>query len=128
VKLDEESGLKICFFPKNTEIQGYLCKGGVGGTEGVMTSFYPSGRLKAFFTPSNVIIQGVSCRKGIFSSIYLNENGNLNSCTLSADAEVNGQRISARSEITISEDGNVTILDDSWKKRTSLWFAGLFGY
>jgi hypothetical protein len=44
------------------------------------------------------------------------------------DAEINGQYISASSEIKISEDGDITILDDSWGRRTSMRFAGLFGY
>jgi hypothetical protein len=119
--LDEELNFS-CTFPEDMEIHGYQIRNKRPVT------FYQSGRLKSFFPPSNVMIQKIPCRKGKETPIFLFENGNLDRCTLSMDADIDGRRISARSAISMSEDGKVNILNDSWKRRTLLWFAGLFGY
>jgi len=140
VEYYEETDSYLYFFPENTEIQGFqiLSKARrLGGSLEIPSSFYPSGRLRAFYSTSNVIIQGISCRKANFgllastplraeTTIVLHENGNLRRCTLSIDTEINGLNISAGSEIRISEDGDVTIVDDSFKRRTTLWITGFF--
>ena len=126
VVLDEDLNLKYCSFPKDTEIQGYLCKGGAGGSEGTSTAFYHGGRLKAFYAPSNVMIQGIPCGKGFSSPIYLHENGNLKECTTSSNLKIGTLSIPARSDIAISEDGEVTILDDSLARRMKLRIAEIF--
>jgi len=143
VALPEDSDYQIYFFPNDTNIQGIPCIGGNYGSAKVPTRFYYDGRLSACYSAYNVTIKGIPCRKtkfGILSrlpnalsplkstEIYLNESGSVRRCTLSMEAEINEQVISAGSEIRISADGELTILDDSWKRRTSLWFAGLFGY
>jgi hypothetical protein len=71
----------IVVFPEDTEIQGYLCKGG-GGSKGVQTSFYPSGQLKGFFTDGTIQVGSSQCKGGVLHSIQLHENGELRSCQL----------------------------------------------
>ena len=101
--------------------------------------FRPSGRLAVCYSNSDITIQGIPCRKtkfGLMSStplrvhslIHLREDGSLMRCTLSRDAEIGGQSISAGTEIQISEDGEVMVIIDSWQRRTRLWVAGIFGY
>ena len=127
------------FFPMDTNIQDISCVGGKSGSVDIPAGFYSSGRLRGCYTPSNVTIQEVPCRKGkpgflastplrIPTPIVLHENGNLMVCTLSRDAEIDGQSISAGSQIAMSQDGQVTIQDDSWQRRTGLWVAEIFGY
>ena len=142
VELYAESTYWRYFFPENTNIQGISCTGGkVGLTRStdIPTALYPSGRLRGCYSSSNVTIQEIPCRKtnfGLLTStplyietpIFLHENGSVRSCTLSRDAEIDGQSIPARSEIVISEDGEVKIVDASWKRRTGLWFDGIFGH
>ena len=132
IRRDEELNLKWYFFQKDTKIQGYLVTGHSAATEGIPTLFYPNGRLENFYSPSDITIQGIPCRKGgsfdvIGVRISLYENGNLQGCTLSRKAEIDGRNIPAGSKINISEDGQVAILDDSWKRRTWLRINGIFG-
>lgn len=78
----------ICSFPRDTMVQGHLCRGGglIGGSEGVQTSFYPDGALKQFFGPEPVRIDGVPCGADLFHrGIELYQNGHLKSATLSED-------------------------------------------
>ena len=79
------------------------------------------------------MVQEIPCRKiynGLFAHtpIQLHENGNLRNCALSRDAEIDGQIIPAGRTVTLSEDGKVSKLDDSWKGMIELWAAGIFGY
>ena len=147
VQLNEELEIVhlLDFFPENTEIQGFQILRKIkrlGGTVGMPAIIYPSGRLKRFYSPSNVSIHGIPCRRSnsglmiislptlnplrIDTAIQLHENGNVQRCTLSEDAEIDGLSISAGSKILLSEDGEVTILDDSPARRTKLRIADLF--
>jgi hypothetical protein len=132
--LNEERTLY--FLPEDTEIQGYLTMSSLSWLR-IPVYFYPSGRLRGFFSPSNVVIQGIPCRRlnsgfllrtplAVDTSILLHENGNLRRCTLSGDAQIDGRIISAGSEISLSEDGDVTGLNDSWRRRMSSWVTGFF--
>jgi len=132
IRKDKELNIKWCFFQKDTTIQGYLLKGSSAATEGIPTVFYPSGRLENFYSPSDITIQGIPCRNGGFFDvigvrIHLYENGNLKECTLSKNAEINGRNMLAGSVINISEDGQATIVNDSWKRRTWLRINGIIG-
>lgn len=75
----------VCAFPRDTEVQGHLCRGS-GGPEGVETAFYPDGALKQYFLRQDTVIDGIPCKAGVFGeSIELHENGRLKACALSKD-------------------------------------------
>ena len=150
VELNEELEITriIQYFYEDTEIQiqGFqvLVKAKrLGGTVSMPVSFYPNGRLRQFYSPSNVTIDGIPCRRfnsgwmsaglpkvsnplHIETAISLYENGNVRRCTLSSDTEIGGRSISAGKEILIAGDGQVTIQDDSKKRRMGLRIAELF--
>ncbi len=97
----------VCAFPRDTEVQGHLCRGS-GGPEGVQAAFYPDGALKQFFLREDVRIQGIPCRAGSFSeSIWLHENGRLKQCVLSEDLVRDGRTYQKGTLLRFNSDGRV---------------------
>jgi hypothetical protein len=83
--------ITVCAFPRDVEIQGHRCRGGMGGSEGVQSAFYPSGALKQFFVREPERIDGILCETRLFKpGILLYENGHLRSATLAEDCTVDG--------------------------------------
>jgi hypothetical protein len=127
IRLRADQTLQLCFFPKETIIQGYMCDGGRGGSEGVTTSFYPGGRLESFYTPKDAVIHGIPCQAGPFQPIYLYENGNLKQFTLSQDSIISGRNLSEGQTIVLNDHGEVqSAASLSIFERTGSWFTRLF--
>ena len=95
---------QIAMLEHSTEIAGVKCSGGnwlLGPSEGAMTSFYPSGKLRACSLAADQVVQGVPCRHddGPVAILYglwvkhqdydlgvgFYESGKLKSCGLSED-------------------------------------------
>jgi hypothetical protein len=88
---DEQGNPAACMMPRDVEIQGHLCRGGWGGKEGVMVSFYPGGQLKQYFCREDPVIDGVPCNGSVFAcGITLHENGRLQQCKLAKDTTIGG--------------------------------------
>jgi len=89
----------FAFLRDDTRIGAVTCRGSAMGREGISTSFYPSGRLKACFLAADQEIQGVPCEHdGFVSEVFhgdsvveFYENGDLHSCRLSKAAIVRGK-------------------------------------
>jgi hypothetical protein len=127
IQLNPDQTLRACAFPEDTSIQGYLCDGGLGGSEGVMTGFYPSGRLAVFFPVSDVVIQGIPCKASMFSPVYLYENGNLKKFTLAQTAVIGGRTLSASQTVELGERGEIlSVSRPAYLLRARDWIAGLF--
>jgi len=127
IRLYSDQTLQFCFFPEETIIQGYVCDGGRGGSEGVATLFYPSGKLGSFYTPKDVVIHGMPCQAGPFQPIQLYENGNLRQFTLSSNAVIGGRSLSEGQTIVLNEYGEVQwVYSLSIFERTGSWFTRLF--
>ena len=127
IRLNPDLTLRWCAFPENTNIQGYLCRGGSGGSEGVTTGFYPSGRLESFFPPKDIEIQGIPCRATPFGPVSLYENGNLKQFTLARDMMVGERALSGGQSVVLSESGEVrSVSNPSLIERTRNWFKKLF--
>jgi hypothetical protein len=127
IRLRADQTLQLCFFPEGTIIQGYVCDGGRGGSEGVATSFYPNGKLSSFYTPKDAVIHGIPCQAGPFQPIYLFENGNLKQFTLSSDAVIGGRNLSAGQTIVLNEHGEVQSATNlSIFESTRSWIVRLF--
>jgi hypothetical protein len=127
IRLHPDQTLQFCSFPEETTIQGYVCDGGWGGSEGVSTSFYPSGKLASFYMPKNAVIQGIPCQAGSFRPIFLYENGNLKQCTLSQDADIGGRNVTAGQTVVLDEGGQVkSVASLSILGRARNWMLRLF--
>ncbi len=75
---EPDGAITVCAFPRDTEVQGHLCRGS-GGPEGVQTALYADGGLKQFFPQGTVRIDGVPCSASLFEAgIELHPNGRLN--------------------------------------------------
>ncbi|MDR3746375.1 MAG: hypothetical protein P4K80_09625 [Acidobacteriaceae bacterium] len=88
-----EGGPKYAMLNRDTVIAGSTCRGGglLGPSEGAMTAFYLSGKLKQCWLAGDQIVQGVPCRSGglfgdaLGEGVKFYESGRLNSCKLSQE-------------------------------------------
>jgi hypothetical protein len=106
--LTKEGHIRICQFPKDTEIQGHLCKGGWGGRSGCTTGFYKNGKLKHFFSREDILIEGVPCKRG---GVILHDNGRLKKCKLTEDTVRNGTKYKRNSKMNFDEEGAVVTVE-----------------
>ena len=96
----------IYSFPHNYKVQGYVC-GGSGGYKGTHTGFYESGKLRSFFPPEDVFVGGVPCEASLFANVNLYENGNIKSCRLAEDYQVDGVFYKRGKTVEFDKDGKV---------------------
>ena len=126
IKLNADSALASCFFPEDTTIQGYTCRGSVGGAEGVATGFYPSGRLSAFFPRNDTMVGGIPCKASSFSAVYLHENGNLKQCMVTREVAFGGRTLSEGETVHMDGEGNIqSVSEPSWFTRAGNWVKKL---
>jgi len=93
---DKEGNPAICMFPHDVEVQGYLCRGSWMGKEGVMTTFYASGKLHWFYSRDPVVVDGVTCEDSLFEAIYLHPDGRLQQCKLDKAVTIGGGGVPQR--------------------------------
>jgi hypothetical protein len=104
---NEGGAVTVCAFPRDTEVQGHLCRGS-GGPTGVQAAFYPSRSLKEYFLRHNTRIQGIPCQGGLSDqSIKLHENGRLKECILSEEFVREGRRYPAGTHLRFEADGRI---------------------
>ncbi len=106
-KLDKEGDIYICFFSKDTEVQGYLCKGSIMGLEGITTSFHKNGKLSCFFPRKSVEINGIPCKRSVFHLTGLHDNGRLRNCTLDKTMIINGKEYQKGTKIKLDKEGKI---------------------
>jgi hypothetical protein len=93
VAQEDQGVVTACAFPRDVEVQGQLCRGGIGGAEGVRTAFHRDGALKAFYTRKSVLIDGIPCQSNLFKAgITLYANGRLQSAILAEDFVLEGRK------------------------------------
>jgi len=101
----------ICQFPRDTEVQGHLCRGGGmlgGGPEGVQTAFYPDGALSLFFLRDATRIQDIPCKAGLMNEmIALHENGRLKACMLNEALTRDGRTYPQGTRLRFDPDGRI---------------------
>ena len=104
---NEDGVVTVCAFPRDTEVQGHLCRGS-GGSEGVQAAFYPDGALKQFFLRHDTRIQDIPCRAGLFSeAIWLHEDGRLKDCVLSEELVRDGRTYHQGTRLRFDPDGRI---------------------
>ena len=110
VHFKADSVFDWCFLKRNTEIQGYLCR---GQGHGFMTGFHPNGQLRTAWLVNHEMIQGIPCARYRFMNALFgggdatrfHDNGQLAFATLYEDCiidgiEMDGRRVSVdQSEI-----------------------------
>ena len=122
VRLNPDSTLALCSFPADTAIQGYPCKGGPGGSEGVTTAFYPTGRLSSFYPRADVMVEGLLCRATPFGPVSLYESGSLKECTLARDALIGGRSVPSGQVVALDAQGQIrSVTAPSWLERVRNW-------
>lgn len=104
---NDEGVVTVCAFPRDTEVQGHLCRGS-GGPKGVQAAFYPDGALKQFFLSQDVRIEDVPCKAGVFrESVWLHDNGRLRQCVLSEEFVRDGRTYQRGALIRFAPDGRI---------------------
>lgn len=83
---DARSNPGTVMFPRDVEIQGYLCRGSGMGKSGFMTQFYSTGNLRLFWSREPVGVGRFVCRDSLFVGISLHDNGRLRECILDKPA------------------------------------------
>ena len=105
----KDGAVTTCAFPRDTEIQGHLCRGS-GGPTGVQAAFYPDGSLKQYFLRNDTRIQDIPCLAGLFSqSIELHPNGRLKACMLSADLVRDGHTYARGTRVHFDPEGRIIL-------------------
>jgi len=103
-------------FPRHdARIGPATCMGSAMGREGIMTAFFPSGKLKECFLAGDQEIQGVPCAHGgFFSELFggdastkFHENGELRACRLSRVATVRGKQFASGARVALDEQGRI---------------------
>ena len=112
VSQNKDGVVTVCAFPRDTEVQGHLCRGGWGGSEGVQAAFYPDGALKQYFLRHDTRIRDIPCRAGLFNeSIELYENGQLKACVLSEELTHDGRTYHKGTRLRFDPDGRINLRD-----------------
>ena len=104
---NEDGIVTVCAFPRDTEVQGHLCRGS-GGPEGVQAAFYSSGSLKEYFLRPDTRIQGIPCKGGLIrQSIKLHENGRLKECVISEELARDDRTYPVGTHLRFDSDGHI---------------------
>ena len=104
-----------CFLPRNTEIQGILCRG--DRHRGWETVLYVNGKLLKAWLARTEEIQGVPCMKATFwteflggdAAVYFHSNGKLAKCKLARDVTINGHRFKKGDHVCFDSEGKLIL-------------------
>ena len=104
---NSDATVTVCAFPRDTTVQGHLCRGS-GGPKGVQAAFYPSGALKQYFLRHDTKIQEIPCKAGVLGqSIELHENGRLKACVLSESLTRDGRTYQKGRRVQLDPEGRI---------------------
>ncbi|MBW7897096.1 MAG: hypothetical protein H3C27_18480 [Opitutaceae bacterium] len=107
VSQDDQGVVVVCAFPRDVEIQGHLCRGGIGGSEGVRTAFYRDGALKEFYSRKPGRIDGIPCKSNLLKAgITLYEDGRLQSAIVAEDFVHEGREYRKGDLLQLTPEGH----------------------
>ena len=95
----------VCSFPRDLEVQGYLCSG-TGGYKGTHTGFYKNGSLRSFYPPDDVTVQGVPCASSLLVNVQLYQNGSIKRCKLAREYRSRGKTFKKGTTVNFDKRGN----------------------
>ena len=96
-----------CMFPRDMEIQGYICRGSGMGKAGFMTRFYSTGRLRLCWPREPVQVDGFVCKDSLFTGISLHNNGRLQECILDQPATLSSITYLKGTRLRLDASGKV---------------------
>ena len=113
VSFDRQRLPDMAFLPAHRELDGHLCAG--DGPGGMMTNFYPTGRVRFCNLTRPAVIDGIPCQKTTFwmavrtghSGVYFHEDGRLHACLLSEATTIDGKVVPARTVVRFDRDGHL---------------------
>jgi len=113
LEFDENGNLDCCFLNRNTELEGRVYR---GKGHAFQTCFHPNGRLRFGNLENPEVIQGIPCEKSNFwiwtfkgkAGVYFHDNGQLESCLLAEDLELQGHHFKKGNHIHLDRNGKVT--------------------
>jgi hypothetical protein len=102
--------LKSAWLVRDTELQGYVCRGtGFGGWS---VDFHRSGQLRLCYLAHERVIQGVPCRRGSLWGemsggvhVTFHESGALESCSAARHFTLDGMTARARQRVRLDPSG-----------------------
>ena len=113
IALSPEGTLDSCFLPRDSEIQGHMCK---GQSDNWMTAFHPNGKLKNCSLAHDEIIQGVPCGEATFlgkmfggknARIQFHDNGQLAGCMLAGEITIQSVTFKKGDRLQLDREGKV---------------------
>lgn len=104
-----------CFLPRNTVIQGLLCRG--DKNRGWETVFYRNGKLAMAWLARAEEIQGVPCMAASFwtevfrrkAAVYFYDNGKLARCKLAKDVNIEGHAFKKGEHVSFDREGRLIL-------------------
>ena len=105
-----------CFLPRNTMIQGLLCRG--DKHRGWETVFYRNGKLAMAWLARTEEIQGVPCMAASFwtevfrgkAAVHFYDNGKLERCKLAKDVTIEGHAFKKGEHVSFDREGKLILL------------------
>jgi hypothetical protein len=110
--------LRSAWLIRDTELQGFVCKG--TGFGGWAVNFHPSGQLRLCYLAEHQEIQSVPCRKGSLwgeitggVQVTFHENGALESCNAAHRFSLDGMKFKARQRVRLDSSGRPLVDADA---------------
>jgi hypothetical protein len=112
IAMSPEGTLDWCFLPRDSEIQGHLCK---GRSDNWATSFYPNGKLKTCWLAHDQVIQRIPCGEATFLSeisggktgTQFYDNGQLAGCRLAGEITIQSVTFKKGEHLQLNREGKV---------------------
>lgn len=104
----------ICFLPRNTEVQGLMCR---GSGHNWQTVFYTNGKLALAWLAQTEEIQGVPCMAASFlrevfggsSGVRFHDNGNLSRCKLAKNFTIEGHAFKKGDHVSFDRERRLIV-------------------
>jgi len=104
----EPRGVRFVFFPKDQVIDGIPVDGGPGK---IMCHFWPDGGLRTVFLSKDAEVAGLPVESSHFQPLRFHTNGQVQSCSVSRDVELEGRLVSAGQVVEFDEAGRLLAVD-----------------
>lgn len=107
-----EGDFDWCFLPRETRIQGHLCR---GSGHNFMTAFHPNGVLRVAWLAEDEVVDGIPCARFRFMATifgggggtHFHDNGRLQSAALAEDFVIEGRSFKRYAVIELDPQGRL---------------------
>ncbi|MCD4650387.1 MAG: hypothetical protein K8S56_01160 [Candidatus Cloacimonetes bacterium] len=102
--LTPDGVLDCVWFSRDVLVQGYFCP---GGNCKEATGFHPNGQLRYVFPREPVEINGILCYPSGMTGVYFYPEGNLKSCYVYQDVDIQGKHYKKATQLQFSQLGEI---------------------